>query len=70
MGWQCSSAWLVRLSRLRCSFVINIENLLFPDQTTGCDLESGLVEGFVLVETVSVGCSDLVSVLVLLCSPA
>ena len=58
------------LASKACSFVGHIEDFLFSVKTSSCDLQCWLVERFVLVEAVSVGSSDLVSVLVLLSLPA
>ena len=70
MGLSCSSAWMTCLRRFRCSFIANIEDLLFPDQTTVCNFEYRLMEWLILVVAVSVGCSHLIGVLVLLSPPA
>ena len=54
-----------------CSSLIeDVEDLLFPSQTAIGDLQLGLVEWFWLVEVVSVGSTEHVSVLVLLSLPA
>lgn len=58
------------LRRFRCSLIANIEDLLLFDQTAICDSKSRLVEWFLLVEAVSVRCSHLIGVLVLLSPPA
>ena len=58
------------LASTACSFVSHIKDFLFFDEASSCDLQLWLVERLVLVEAISVGCSDLVSVLVLLSLPA
>ena len=58
------------LASTACSFVFHIEDSLFFGEASSCDLQLWLVERLVLVEAISVGCSDLVSVLVLLSLPA
>ena len=58
------------LASTACSFVSHIEDFLFFNKTSSGDLQFWLVERFVLVEAISVGSSDLVSVLVLLSLPA
>ena len=70
MGWSCSSAWITCLRRFRCSFIASIEDLLFSDQTTVCNFEYRLVEWLILVVAVSVCCSHLIGMLVLLSPPA
>lgn len=61
--------WTKCLRKFHQSFVVNIKDLFLSFQTTICNLESWLVERFILVETVSVTSSPLIGVLILLSSP-
>ena len=58
------------LASTACSFVSHIKHFLFLSQTSSSDFKLWLVEWFVLVESIPVGSSDLVSMLIFLCFPA
>ena len=58
------------LASTASSFVSHIKHFLFLSQTSSSDFELWLVEWLVLVESIPVGSSDLVSMLIFLCFPA
>ena len=58
------------LASTASSFVSHIKHFLFLSQTSSSHFELWLVEWLVLVESIPVGSSDLVSMLIFLCFPA